>query len=168
MSMQVLWRWLKPLQCAHVLSGCKVHFIPFWLLFSCRHPTFESYALHLCICWSVHSLFFSSLSLSLSFFSCSAFHDGKYRPRFIFVYACRHLGNLPLHASTSFMILKCRECLRDQCCDWMCVWNTERDVCANGLQTGCNVAYLAVLAKCRRFNNGSAHLAPLSKEPALS
>lgn len=68
MSMQVLWRWLKPLQCAHVLSGCKVHFIPFWLLFSCRHPTFESYALHLCLCWSVHCLFFSSLSLSLSFF----------------------------------------------------------------------------------------------------
>lgn len=67
MSMQVLWRWLKPLQCAHVLSGCKVHFIPFWLLFSCRHPTFESYALHLCLCWSVHYSFPLSPSLSLFF-----------------------------------------------------------------------------------------------------
>lgn len=36
------------------------------------------------------------------------------------------------------------------------------------LQTGCNVAHLGVLAKCRRFNNGGVHLAPLSKEPALS
>lgn len=133
MSMQLLWRWWKPLRCVHVIAGCKVYFIPTaFRLLSCR-PLLLRATYHVFVfigLYIVHSSFLS-LSLFSFFFSQSAVHDGKYRPYYLWL---THAAILETLAVACVYTLHIGE-IANVCARWICwlklfnlsLWSTRRD-----------------------------------------